>query len=226
MTAPRVLDWQPSTHREANDRHRLAALDCYTVGAARATISRTLAIHHLDQGQEGACTGFGLAHVLATSPAAQTPMNNEDGRTFYLQAQREDEWPGEAYDGSSVNGAMHAARTLGRIRAWRWIRTAGELRHALSYHGAVQAGSVWLDGMWDVDTDGYLTVEGAEAGGHSYSVSRYRPAPARGATAVDYWMDNSWSDGWGIGGGAWLRDVDAYRLWFSSDGELAVPTKV
>lgn len=38
----RVLDWQPSTHADANARHRLAGLDCYSVGSARPSIRRTL----------------------------------------------------------------------------------------------------------------------------------------------------------------------------------------
>lgn len=221
----RVLDWQPSTHTEANERHLFAALDCYAAGAARASITRTLSIPHLDQGSEGACTGFGCGHVLATTPHVE-PMDNPTAQGIYVQARREDEWPGEDYDGSSVNGAMHAARTLGRISAWRWIKTPAELRHALSYHGAAEAGSDWFGSMFYPDADGYLQVSGAVAGGHAYSVARYRPAPARGSTALDYWIDNSWSDEWGQGGGAWIRDVDAYPLWFSRYGELAIPTKV
>lgn len=221
----RVLDWQPSTHTEQNARHRFAALDCYSLAAARNSIARRLTIPHLDQGREGACTGFGAAHVLATTPDAAT-MTNAVAQRIYEQARREDEWPGEAYDGSSVNGAMHAARTLGWISAWRWIHTPAELRHALSYHGAVEAGSDWLEGMWEPDADGYLTAAGRVVGGHAYSVARYRPAPSRGSTALDYWIDNSWSDAWGHSGGAWIRDVDAYPLWFSRYGELAIPTKV
>lgn len=221
----RVLDWQPSTHADANARHRLAGLDCYSVGSARPAIRRTLPIH-LDQGAEGSCTGFGFAHVLATTPRSVIPMTAHDAFGYYEQARREDEWPGEDYDGSSVNGVMHAGRTLGRVRSWHWCQTAAEARHGLSYHGALEAGSDWLDGMWEPDSDGYLTVDGAVVGGHAYAVTGYRPAPARGVTAVDYRMENSWGPSWGDSGGAWLRDVDAYRLWFSRYGELACPVKV
>lgn len=220
----RVLDWQPSTHREANSRHRMAALDCYSVGSARPSIQRTLTIGNLDQGSEGACTGFGCAHVLATTPGA-VPMTNDDGQTLYVWARRDDEWEGEDYDGSSVNGVMRASRTLGRIKGWRWCETAGELRHAISYHGAVEAGSDWLTNMFQPGEDGYLDVSGDVAGGHAYAVTGYRPARDRGLTAVDYRMENSWSEEWGDAGGAWLRDVDAYRLWFSRYGELACPVK-
>lgn len=62
----------------------------------------------LDQGQEGACTGFGLATVAnyllrklsSTSTAQVSP------RMLYEMAKRYDEWPGEDYSGSSARGAM------------------------------------------------------------------------------------------------------------------------
>ncbi len=221
----RILDWEPSTHRDTNADHRMATLDCYAGGTARSTISRTLTVH-LDQGREGACTGFGLAHALAATPAAQLPMTEAEAHRLYRQAQREDEWEGEDYDGSSVNGAMHAGRTLGRVKAWRWCATPEEVRHALSYHGAVEAGSEWLTGMFHPDADGYLRVEGSVAGGHAYAVRGYRLAPWRGPGAIDYRVPNSWGLDWGQGGEAWLRDTDAHRLWFTGWGEVACPVKL
>ena len=70
---------------------------------------RQLKVPILDQGKEGACTGFGLATVanyllrrrkrvpdaIAVSP-----------RMIYEMARRYDEWPGENYSGSSARGAM------------------------------------------------------------------------------------------------------------------------
>lgn len=220
----RVLDWKPSTHQEQNERFRLSGLDCYSGGSARVSIKRTQPLN-LDQGSEGACTGFGCAHVLAASPRTQSDVDLTLARSLYHQARREDEREGEDYDGSSVNGVMRAARTLGRIKSWRWAKTAAELRHGLSWHGAAEAGSVWLESMWEPDSDGYLRVEGAEVGGHAYAITGYRPAPARGETALDYWIDNSWGPDWGVDGGAWIRDVDAYGLWFARWGEVAIPLK-
>jgi hypothetical protein len=63
----------------------------------------------LDQGQEGACTGFGLATVtnyllrrrkIVPDPKPVSP------RMLYQMAKRYDEWPGEHYSGSSARGAM------------------------------------------------------------------------------------------------------------------------
>jgi hypothetical protein len=67
----------------------------------------------LDQGQEGACTGFGLACVsnhlfwlrhLGAQTAA--PFEPVSPRMLYELARRYDEWQGDSYDGSSCRGAL------------------------------------------------------------------------------------------------------------------------
>ncbi len=63
----------------------------------------------LNQGLEGACTGFGLATV-ANYLLRRRKVVPEDvcvsPRMFYEMAKRYDDWPGEDYDGSSARGAM------------------------------------------------------------------------------------------------------------------------
>jgi len=72
----------------------------------------------LDQGEEGACTGFGLAAVVNfllhnradSSPPKTRPIaKKEQGaspRMLYEMAKRYDEWKGENYEGSSIRGGM------------------------------------------------------------------------------------------------------------------------
>jgi hypothetical protein len=63
----------------------------------------------LDQGQEGACTGFGLAtvaHFLLRRRKVVPDTINVSPWMFYELARRYDEWPGENYEGSSARGAM------------------------------------------------------------------------------------------------------------------------
>jgi hypothetical protein len=62
----------------------------------------------LDQGTEGACTGFGLATVvnyLLRMPAIRDETRVSP-RMLYEMAKRYDEWPGQKYEGSSARGAM------------------------------------------------------------------------------------------------------------------------
>jgi hypothetical protein len=65
----------------------------------------------LNQGSEGACTGFGLAGVINFMAwrAAQNSKEKSASvspRMLYQLARQYDEWPGEDYDGSSCRGAM------------------------------------------------------------------------------------------------------------------------
>ncbi len=63
----------------------------------------------LDQGQEGACTGFGLAtvaHYLLRTRKVVPDPTGVSPRMLYEMAKRYDEFPGEAYSGSSARGAM------------------------------------------------------------------------------------------------------------------------
>src|SRR5216683_681533 len=68
----------------------------------------------LDQGQEGACTGFGLAAVInyllwrrarVDRKRSKLPEKVSE-RMLYQLARFYDEWPGEDYEGSSCRGAM------------------------------------------------------------------------------------------------------------------------
>ena len=70
----------------------------------------------LDQGQEGACTGFGLACVInylrwlkdasLQGGKLSDKVNLVSPRMLYTLARRHDEYEGENYDGSSCRGAL------------------------------------------------------------------------------------------------------------------------
>src|SRR5688572_5480995 len=63
----------------------------------------------LNQGNEGACTGFGLAAVcnyLLGTRVVRPWKDPVSPRMLYENARRYDEWQGEDYDGSSARGAM------------------------------------------------------------------------------------------------------------------------
>jgi Papain family cysteine protease len=60
----------------------------------------------LDQGKEGACTGYGLAAVINYQLARRDIKRQVSPRMLYEMARKYDEWPGERYEGSSARGAM------------------------------------------------------------------------------------------------------------------------
>ncbi|HEU4393973.1 MAG TPA: C1 family peptidase, partial [Planctomycetota bacterium] len=70
---------------------------------------RKVGVPVLDQGKEGACTGFGLAtvvHYLLRTRKVDRDAVAVSPRMLYEMARRYDEWPGEDYEGSSARGAM------------------------------------------------------------------------------------------------------------------------
>lgn len=60
----------------------------------------------LDQGTEGACTGFGLAAMINYLNAGRGIQTRVSPRMLYEMARRHDRWPGEDYEGSSARGAL------------------------------------------------------------------------------------------------------------------------
>ncbi|MGR6465799.1 C1 family peptidase [Rhizobium sp. PAMB 3182] len=67
----------------------------------------------LDQGTEGACTGFALAGTINLlrrrafgRQEAASPIDDVSPRMLYEMAKLHDEWPGKDYVGSSIRGAL------------------------------------------------------------------------------------------------------------------------
>ncbi|MEN9975142.1 MAG: hypothetical protein RLZZ282_1148 [Verrucomicrobiota bacterium] len=60
----------------------------------------------LDQGQQGACTGYALAAVINFHLEMRHIRRRASERMLYEMARRYDEWPGEQYEGSSARGAI------------------------------------------------------------------------------------------------------------------------
>lgn len=92
----------------------------------------------LDQGTEGACTGFGLAavanHLLTIRRTTPDPRP-VSARMLYEMARRYDEWPGEDYSGSSARGAVKGWHKHGVCSDDAWAcqpspRSAGGLTRA------------------------------------------------------------------------------------------------
>jgi len=89
----------------------------------------------LDQGMEGACTGFALAAVINYLLAARKIKRQVSPRMLYEMARCYDEWPGEKYEGSSARGAMKGWARHGVCTRKTWSDTMhgrGHLDTAIS----------------------------------------------------------------------------------------------
>ena len=173
----------------------------------------------LDQGAEGACTGFGTAHMLSSTPKPRPKVDARFARALYQEAQRHDEWPGESYEGSSVLGAMRAAKAKGYVNSYVWPRTAREVAVALSYFGPVVIGVDWHERMMSPDADGFVHAQGRVVGGHCVAVTGFNHK------AGHFIFPNSWGEGWGKHGFAKLAYADLDRL-MGANGEAALASKV
>lgn len=81
----------------------------------------------LDQGEEGACTGFGLAAVInyllwvrAMNAQSTSGFQSVSPYMLYDLARFYDEWPGQDYEGSSCRGAMKGWHKHGACERTLW----------------------------------------------------------------------------------------------------------
>ena len=78
----------------------------------------------LDQGREGACTGYALAGVVNYLLHGRNVDRRVSPRMLYEMARHYDEWPGERYEGSSARGALKGWLRHGVTVESRWPATA------------------------------------------------------------------------------------------------------
>jgi hypothetical protein len=172
---------------------------------------------YLDQGDDGACVGFGWAHEVNADPAVPSPpLGYLDAMGIYFAAQLVDEWPGEDYEGTSVLAGAKVVQRRGYMAEYRWAFGLGDALLAISQLGPVVLGVNWYESMMDVNDAGWLRVYGGVAGGHALL--------ARGVDVAErsVLLHNSWGESWGVGGTAKLSWDDLDRLLHES-GEACVP---
>lgn len=201
----------------------------------------------LDQGVEGACTGFGLAAVINYLNQKRNSRVRVSPRMLYEMARKYDEWPGEEYSGSSCRGAIKGFASMGVCRASYWPYTTGKpgtltvkaakdarantigayyrLQPRISdFHAALnEAGAIFCSANvhkgWGnrAIRNGVIPHRTGVTGGHAFALVGY--------TSKGFWVQNSWGKSWGQGGLAlwsyedWYENlVDAWVL------SLALPT--
>ncbi len=198
----------------------------------------------LDQGDTAACTGFALAAAINHQYRAAGEPIRVSPRMLYEMAKRHDEWPGEAYAGSSLRGAIKGWANMGVCRDTLWpfhpgrvgrltvrrakdarnhvvgayYRVLPELSHcqaALNEAGVLVASAQVHDG-WDDPENGVIQPGGTPRGGHAFAVVGY---DERG-----FWVQNSWGRSWGRDGLAlWTYEDWIDNVWDTWVFRLAPP---
>ena len=207
----------------------------------------------LDQGQEGACTGFGLATVanFLLRRRKVIPDNTPvSPRMFYETARRYDEWPGEAYEGSSARGAMKGWLKHGVCASDIWPYDPKHPDALLTHERASDATKRPLGAYFRVNHADLVAMHSAlvEAGILYVTAAVHEGWGAIGPDGViplsekisgghafaivaynqtGFWLQNSWGDAWGKSGFALLT----YEDWLANGTDvwvarLGVPVKL
>jgi len=166
----------------------------------------------LDQGNYGTCVGNGWAGWLASDPVMDPGVDETLARAIYFESTviggspDNPDAPGGGQQGSTVRDGAKAVQQRGRLSAYAFASTIGEVKEWLDNHGPVVFGSNWYTGMFSPDAGGWVSLTGQIEGGHCFICIDYDP----GTDSFEF--INSWGTGWGRGGHFHIRSADAARL--------------
>jgi Papain family cysteine protease len=243
-TVRRRLNARPDT---VDFRDRMYVPTLVEVGTQRSVKDYLrLEVPVLDQGEEGACTGFGLATVVhyLLRQRAVTPDNTQvSARMLYAMARRYDEWPGEAYEGSSCRGAMKGWHKHGVCAGRLWKHDPAKTDNTLSSARAADALARPLGAYFRVNHKDLVAMHTAIAEtGILYASGRvhegWQRVEADGVIkfsakdkilgghafalvaydADGFWLQNSWGPNWGRKGLAHI----AYSDWLQHGSDVWV----
>ena len=203
---------------------------------------RKIKVPILDQGAEGACTGFGLATVInyllcLHGKSAFQPVSP---RMLYDMAKRYDEWPGETYEGSSARGAMKGWHKHGVCEEKFWPQRA-ETDSQLTAERSADARHRPLGAYYRVNHRDLICMHSALTEvGILYASSEVHDGwnkvgpdgeiPLRekiigghafaivGYDERGFWIQNSWGRDWGKGGFGLI----GYDDWLTNGSDIWV----
>lgn len=201
----------------------------------------------LDQGKEGACTGFGLAtmaNFLLRRRNIGPDVTPVSARMLYEMARRYDEWEGEAYEGSSARGAVKGWHKHGVCADALWSYKPGARGGELTAERVADAATRPLGAYYRVDHQDLVSMHAAlteveilyatgvvhehwqEPGRNGMIRPRNRTTKTLGGHAFalvgyderGFWLQNSWGPGWGYEGFALLT----YEDWLTCSSDVWV----
>ena len=219
------LDWKP----RFDDRSRNFPISAVMRKAPKRKNKMWKVGQILDQGQEGACVGFGWTAEALASPVrvdlkrlkARAPKEpNAFAQYLYRFAKTIDEYEGEDYDGTSVLAGAKAMQTFALLKEYRWAFSFEEMLDGLIAKGPVVLGIPWYEGMYEAP-NGVLKVSGENVGGHCILAVGYTVSSQKLGGRPSITLQNSWGKEWGINGLAEIEVSELEKL--LREGEACLP---
>jgi len=172
----------------------------------------------LDQGREGACVGFSLAHELIARPSEVPGITDAEALRIYKHAQTLDPWDGQDYSGTSVLAGIKAVMELhpGKVTSYRWGFGIDDVCFTVSYVSPVVLGIDWTEGMLTPDENGVIRATGRVLGGHAILANGVN------AKTRQVRLHNSWGKDYGKNGDVFIS-FDDLNLLLHQGGEACVP---
>jgi hypothetical protein len=170
-----------------------------------------------NQGRTSQCVGYALTGLLRSAPEVHTHLAPAQ---VYVGAQKDDEWEGENYEGSSVLGGLRylhkitdmIGTPMPEIVSYHAIYTIPDLIRWLALKGPVAVGTDWKTTMFEPGPSNILDCSGGNVGGHAYLIYGYDRSKRL------FKILNSWGENWGSRGTAWIR-FDDFDALLQSGGE-------
>jgi len=184
----------------------------------------------LDQGATSQCVAYSGVKYLHTGPVYNRGLQQQDCARLYKDCQQVDEWPGDNYDGTSVRALFRVFKSRGFVTEYRWAFDAETIINHVLTTGPVVMGTVWtMDMFMPRKGSFYITPTGEDVGGHAWLITganrkKENPPDAGGGYGAVR-MVNSWGEGWGQKGKAWISFKHLGKL-VQMDGEACVAAEV
>lgn len=183
----------------------------------------------LNQGNTPQCVSYASRGFIDGAPILTKATVGPSPLDIYNGAQKNDEWPGTNYEGTSVRGAMKFLQDAGMIASYVWAQSvASAVEWMNGGYGTCIIGTNWYAEMSDVDRNGFMREPAPSLttpiGGHAYRLIWW-DAKKKGVL-----MRNSWGHEFGylksgVPSGYAFMSLELLERLFREDGELACPTQ-
>ncbi|CAN7433502.1 MULTISPECIES: C1 family peptidase [unclassified Variovorax] len=183
-----------------------------------------------DTGPEGTTVGFSVAYAIQAAASEAGKEVVVSPRGIYVLSKKYDEWPGENYEGSSLLGAVKAAKEEGvylekdwpydqktvpvgkkpafKLKSYAQAKSITAILNALREKKVVALTVQVTEDFDHVSKEGRVTIKLPlrDLGRKTITIVGYD------AKTAEFKFANDWGTGWGSGGFGWIKDTDLARI--------------